>query len=157
CYFKGNVMPGVFNKQNEKRGRKISGKVNYKTYVNNPFFPSYVTTQTAENAYKNVLSNVGCNLPVLDEHDTRIINETIRDTVSVVGSVSGLPGFPDNQSDAGGWEEYPEVHRTETWDSDMDGLPDWWEEVHGLNPHSSKGDFSDASADKDNDGFTNLN
>ncbi|HLR38424.1 MAG TPA: hypothetical protein VK084_10275, partial [Chitinophagaceae bacterium] len=58
---------------------------------------------------------------------------------------------------AGGWEKYPEVHRSDHWDSDKDGLPDWWEDVHGLNPHSPEGDFSDANADKNNDGFTNLN
>ncbi|HEX5551615.1 MAG TPA: hypothetical protein VFX43_00110, partial [Chitinophagaceae bacterium] len=29
CYFKGNVMPGHFNEQNESAGRKISGHVNY--------------------------------------------------------------------------------------------------------------------------------
>src|SRR5699024_7477783 len=28
---------------------------------------------------------------------------------------------------------------------------------HDLNPHSLKGDFSDANADEDNNGFTNLN
>src|SRR5699024_10788143 len=105
----------------------------------------------------NVLSDVGCNIPVLDNHDVRIINETLKGTVSVTGSVSGLPGFPDNQADAGGWEKYPEVHRAAGWDSDKDGLPDWWEKIHDLNPHSLKGDFSDANADEDNNGFTNLN
>ena len=37
-------------------------------------------------------------------------------------------------------------------DADADGLPDEWEKKHGLNP----GDAADALADKDNDGFTNL-
>jgi len=37
-------------------------------------------------------------------------------------------------------------------DADGDGLPDEWEKKYGLNP----GDASDANADKDNDGFTNL-
>lgn len=157
CYFKGNAMPGVFDERNEKRGRMVSGKVDYPTYVDHPFFPSYVTTQTANNAYKNVLSDVGCNIPMLDDHDVRIINETLNDTFSIRGSVSGLPGFPDDESDAGGWEKYPEKHRPENWDSDKDGLPDWWESIHGLNPHSEKGDFSDTNADKDGDGYTNLN
>ncbi len=155
-YFKGNVMPGVFKEKNEKRGRKISGEVNYATYVNSPFFPAHVTTQTADNAYKNVLSDVGCNEPVIDDHDIRMVTETLDSTFSLRGSVSGKPGFPDNQADAGGWEHYPEVHRPQNWDSDQDGLPDWWEEIHGLNLHSAKGDFSDANADKDRDGITNL-
>ena len=38
------------------------------------------------------------------------------------------------------------------WDSDGDGLPDWWELAHGLNPK----DPSDAGEDPDQDGMTNL-
>lgn len=37
-------------------------------------------------------------------------------------------------------------------DQDNDGLPDEWEKKYGLNPT----DAADASADSDNDGFTNL-
>lgn len=37
-------------------------------------------------------------------------------------------------------------------DADGDGLPDEWEKKFGLNP----GDAADANADKDNDGFTNM-
>jgi hypothetical protein len=157
CYFKGNVMPGHFNEKTERRGRESTKlHVIYRTFVDSAFFPPHVRTVSAENAYVNVLSDVGCNEPTLDDHDIRMINETLKGTTSVTGSVSGKKGFPDNEADAGGYENYPEVHRPESWDSDHDGLPDWWEEIHGLNPHSPKGDFSDANADKDKDGFTNL-
>ncbi len=37
-------------------------------------------------------------------------------------------------------------------DSDGDGMPDFWEQIYGLNPN----DPSDASADADGDGLTNL-
>ena len=37
-------------------------------------------------------------------------------------------------------------------DADEDGLPDEWENRHGLNP----GDAADANSDKDGDGFTNM-
>lgn len=156
CYFAGNLMPGHFNLSNESDGREISGHVPYATYVNAPFFPSHVTTQTAEDAYKNVLSDVGCNEPRLDDHDTRIIHETLTGTYSVVGGVSGKKGFPDDEKDAGGYENYPEVHRAPGWDTDHDGLPDWWEKLHGLNPNSAQGDFSDANGDLDGDGYTRL-
>lgn len=121
-----------------------------------PFFPSDATIHRATNAYKQVLSDVGCNRPVLDDHDARVIRETLDGTYTYVGSVSGSPGLPDSQDDVGGWEEYPEVHRPPDWDSDFDGLPDWWERIHGLNPHSPPGDFSDSNGDPDGDEFTNL-
>jgi Bacterial TSP3 repeat len=41
-------------------------------------------------------------------------------------------------------------------DSDHDGLPDWWEILHGTNPNSPPGDFSDSNADPNGDGYSNL-
>jgi hypothetical protein len=56
----------------------------------------------------------------------------------------------------GGWESYPEVHRSASFDADNDGLPNWWEDVKGLNSNSAPNDFSDANSDADHDGFTEL-
>lgn len=156
-FFDGNIMEGVFNENNQSAGRKESGKkVSYETFVTKPFFLPYVTTQSARDAYKDVLSDVGCNQPVFDNHDIRIINETLKGTYTYKGSRSGKPGLPDSHEDVGGWEEYPEVKRPANFDSDHDGLPDWWEKLHQLNPRSTSGDFSDPNADADRDGFTNL-
>ncbi|WP_316809999.1 Ig-like domain-containing protein [Pedobacter heparinus] len=156
-FFDGNIMPGQFDEKNQEAGRKESGKkVSYQTFVDKPFFLPYVTTQSARDAYKDVLSDVGCNQPVFDDHDIRIINETLAGTYTYKGSKSGKPGLPDSQEDVGGWEDYPEVQRPASFDSDHDGLPDWWEKLHKLNPNSASGDFSDANADPDKDGFTNL-
>ncbi|MEN2487442.1 T9SS type A sorting domain-containing protein [Flavobacterium sp. B11] len=157
CYFNGNVMPGYFDESNQTLGRKASGNtVPYDNFVNTPFFPSYVTTQSAKNAYKIVLSDVGCTQPEFDDHDQRIISETLNGTYSAVGSVTGKPGFPDNEADAGGFESYPTEVRDSNWDSDQDGLPNWWENIIGTNANSAIGDFSDANADPDLDGYTNL-
>ena len=160
CYFAGNVMPGRFDETNQEAGRRVSysngDTSSYETYVDAPFFESYVTTQTARDAYKNVLSDIGCSQPVLDDHDTRIINETADSTYSTVGSVSGLKGFPDHEQDAGGFESYPEIHRPVNWDTDNDGLPNWWEQLKNLNVNSPAGDFSDANGDPDRNGFTHL-
>lgn len=157
CYFNGNVMPGYFDESNQTAGRKASGNtVTYENFVNTPFFPSYVTTQSAKNAYKIVLSDVGCTQPEFDEHDQRIITETLNGTYSAVGSVTGKPGFPDNEADVGGFEIYPIVNRDANWDTDQDGLPNWWETIIGTNANSAIGDFSDANADNDLDGYTNL-
>ncbi|WP_289657921.1 T9SS type A sorting domain-containing protein [Flavobacterium panacagri] len=157
CYFSGNVMPGYFDESNQTAGRRASGvTVTFENFVNAPFFPSYVTTQSAKNAYKIVLSDVGCTQPEFDDHDQRIITETLNGTYSAVGSVTGKPGFPDNEADVGGFETYPTVVRDANWDTDQDGLPNWWEAIIGTNVNSAIGDFSDANADTDQDGYTNL-
>ena len=44
------------------------------------------------------------------------------------------------------------VHAPGSADSDADGMPDWWELKHGLDP----ADPSDASGDADSDGLCNL-
>ncbi|TDD98020.1 T9SS type A sorting domain-containing protein [Flavobacterium cellulosilyticum] len=159
-YFAGNIMPGFFDESNQTLGRRStisSGiTINYETFVNTPFFPSFVTTQSATQAYKIVLSDVGCTQPVFDDHDTRMVNETLAGTYSVTGSVTGKKGFPDNEADAGGFESYPAISRDVNWDSDNDGLPNWWETTIGTNVNSGSGDFSDSNADADLDGYTNL-
>jgi hypothetical protein len=159
-YVSGNVMPGYFDETRQDLGERIrisnGAIVNWQTWVTSPFFTSYVTTQTAKDTYKQVLSNVGNNQPVFDDHDIRIVNETLNGTYTYSGSVSGLPGLPDNQADVGGWENYPEVHRSAAFDTDNDGLPNWWEDLKGLNSNSAANDFSDANSDADHDGFTEL-
>lgn len=159
-FFSGNVMPGYFNASNQEKGRTIKvykkEGISFETFVFQPFFPSYVTTQKAEDAYKNVLSDVGASLPVLDEHDQRIINETLNASYSAKGSKSGLAGMIDTQEDVGGWEDYPKQAREAHWDTDKDGLPDWWEKYFRLNVASNSGDFSDSNADQNKDGFTQL-
>ena len=128
----------------------------YSATVASPFFPSHATIHTATNAYKQVLSDVGCNLPQIDAHDTRVINETLNGTYSVTGSVSGKKGLPDTTADLGGWENYGAEVRPAGFDTDGDGLPDWWETIKGLNPGSASGDFAESNADPDGDGYTNL-
>lgn len=160
AYMAGNVMPGYFDENNQEKGRKITWSngdtSKYETFVSKPFFPSYVTTQTAEEAYKNVLSDVGANSGVFDDHDIRIIKETLNGTFTYRGSKTNFPGLPDSHLDVGGWEDYPVTERERDFDTDNDGLPDWWEKLKGTNPNSKTGDFSDSNADKDGDGFSEL-
>ncbi|HET8829965.1 MAG TPA: hypothetical protein VFM79_11525, partial [Pelobium sp.] len=160
-FFDGNVMPGKFNESTQSAGRRIvysngNPPLTYIPWVDAPFFDSYVTTQSAYHAYKMVLSDVGANQPVFDDHDIRMVNETLAGSYSVTGSVSGKKGFPDTELDAGGYESYPEVSRLTNWDSDKDGLPDWWETIKGSNVNSAPNDFSDPNEDNDRDGFTEL-
>jgi len=166
-FFTNNVMPGVFGYANQSAGRTASTEsggwlpTNYNSWVSAPFFPSYATIHHATNAYKQVLSDAGCSRPAIDDHDVRVIRETIDGTWTYRGSydtnVNALnKGLPDSQEDVGGWEDYGTAARPADWDTDHDGLPDWWEQIKGLNPNSTPGDFSDSNGDPDGDEYSNL-
>ncbi|MCA9236745.1 MAG: hypothetical protein KDA44_14820, partial [Planctomycetales bacterium] len=156
-YVAGNVMEGRYGADQRYAGVQESRDKPMAEYiVEEPFFESFVTTTSAADAVADVLGDIGCNRPALDEHDQRVIQEVRDGTTTYQGSVSGLPGLPDSQQDVGGWEDYPEQHRPADWDVDGDGLPGWWEVEHGLNPESPAGDLANAHADADGNGFTNL-
>mgnify|MGYP002854940522 CR=1 FL=1 len=111
-----------------------------------PFFPSYATVETAEAAFCNVLSDVGCNQPELSNHDQRIVSETLNGTTSTVGRYTKKRGLPDCESDAGGFSSLniTEAQRDAQWDTDRDGLPDWFELLLGTNPYqASNNDCTD--------------
>jgi pectate lyase len=99
-----------------------------------------VHTASAEDVYPVVLAGAGATAPVRDAIDRRIISE-VRD---------GSGSIIDSQWEVGGWPEYRSARPPR--DSDRDGMPDEWETVHGLNPN----DPSDGSADRNGDGYTNL-
>jgi hypothetical protein len=157
-FFDGNVMPGHFGITNQVAGRKATTErggslpQDYSPWSDRPFFESFVRTHSSEDALASVLADVGCNFPALDDHDARVIAEVRSGTAKFKGSKTGLPGLPDSQDDVGGWEDYPVVHRPANWDTDHDGIPDEWETTHGLNPNDAR----DGIADRDGDGFTNL-
>ncbi|MDC0935809.1 hypothetical protein OAS39_05950 [Pirellulales bacterium] len=158
-YVAGNVMENVVGAEGptgEFAGMRVRGRQEAPVTVATPFFAHHVKTHTAEEAMNEVLADVGCNRPVLDEHDRRIIEETRTGTHRYQGSVTGLPGLPDSQEDVGGWEDYPTMRRAEDWDADDDGLPTWWEERQGLDPNSPPGDLADAHADPDGNGYSHL-
>jgi len=99
-----------------------------------------VRTSSASEAYVAVLATVGASLPRRDSVDAQIISE-VR---------SGKGSMIDSQQQVGGWPELKSA--APLLDSDGDGIPDLWERRHGLNPR----DGSDGAADKDKDGYTNL-
>lgn len=154
-FVEGNIMEGVAGPEGPIgpfKGMKIRGKQDAPATAPKPFFPHHVETHTATKAYENVLADVGCNVPMLDDHDKRVIAETRAGTTEFKGSKSGLPGLPDSQDDVGGWENYPEIHRPANWDTDGDGMPDKWESEKGFDPD----DPMDGTLDPDGDGYTNL-
>ena len=154
AYVSGNIRE---NKNHtltyDKKGVTYNATGDYpeETWYDEPFFPSCATIHTAEEAFKIVTSNIGATQPVQDDTDTRVIRETITGTYTYVGSRSGIKGEIDNEADAGGFELYPEETRPIDFDTDQDGMPDWWENVIGCNPAAA-----DNNADPDHDGYTLL-
>ncbi|MBN1187937.1 MAG: T9SS type A sorting domain-containing protein [Bacteroidales bacterium] len=164
-YFNGNVVEnkdGTFacdgTDNTCSRTYELSnGQIlDWEVFVDEPFFPSEATIDDAYYAYKKVLSDVGSVQPAFDDHDIRIIDETLNGKYSLTGSVTGKKGFPDHEKDAGYWEVYPGYLRDVNWDTDLDGLPNWWEVAHGLDTNSASDDFSETNADLDLNGYTNL-
>lgn len=154
-YVSGNIVDGVSaaeGPQGPFKGVVPRGRQEASVTVARPFFPSYVETHSAKKAYENVLRDVGCNFPKLDDHDRRVIRETRTGKVTYRGSRSDLPGLPDSQRDVGGWEPYPIVRRPDGWDTDRDGMPNAWEKERGLDPN----DPADGRQDSDGDGYTSL-
>lgn len=96
------------------------------TYISRLFEP-YVETQSATEAYKRVLSDSGASQPVFDDHDKRIVRETLEGTTTYVGSKSGKKGIIDSDADAGGLESFPTTVRPVDWDTNNDGIADWWD------------------------------
>ena len=105
--------------------------------------------ESAEQAFETVLTKAGCSLR-RDAIDTRIAEEVRTGTAVCKGSNGSTGGLIDTQADAGGW---PDLQAGETQkDTDRDGIPDAWEEAHGLNPLSN----ADGKAETLVSGYSNL-
>lgn len=89
--------------------------------------------QTAQEAFQTVLDTVGC-FP-RDTVERRLIRETRDNTYTYQGSKAKKKGIIDTPSDAEGFFEYPQVPALT--DTDLDGMPDEWEQVFGLDPDNA--------------------
>lgn len=190
-YMTGNVMSGVSGQANLFTNNWANGgfyngtNVESQVRTNAEIYPSYVTTVTASNAYKIVLSDSGCNRPLPDAIDARIVGEVLDRTTHYVGtngnpyiingivqprSGANLPGFIDSQNDVKDYQStnvaLANYSANAPWppyytynvpeDTDHDGMLDWWELDKGFNPNSAAADFADSNGDPDGDGYTNL-
>ncbi|MBR6251100.1 MAG: hypothetical protein IKR17_07910 [Bacteroidales bacterium] len=166
-YVNGNVRQAVNNGAitEDKDGDtytyvlKNGQKLDWTVFVSEPYFESYATLESARAAYKNVLSDAGCSQPTLDDHDVRMVSETLAGTASTKGSRSGKSGLIDRETDNGceglDWyydeEKFPWLRRTKNFDTDQDGMPDWWEKAVG-----SDAAVANNNADPDGDDYTLL-
>jgi hypothetical protein len=120
-------------------------------------------TNTASDAYRNVLNHVGANWWNRSPVDTRLVSE-VR---TGAGKIKAWADDPFNPDPAEGteWREMLSYRantvtgaapftRDANWDQEAgggDGMPTWWENEHGLNPFAD-----DNNGDFDSDGYTNL-
>lgn len=121
----------------------------WSVFQNNPwsFWSEETNVESAKAAYKNVLSDVGCNQPVLDNHDTRMVTETKNGTYTFTGTKSlakGRYGHIDHEDDIvinnkKGFETLNIVTETREadWDTDGDGIPNWFETAKGWDENSA--------------------
>lgn len=102
------------------------------------FTASNLQVQPAPEASAAVLRSVGA-VP-RDAVDLRLLKDVVDRTGKIIDRVEQVGGYPVYQPG------------TPPPDTDRDGLPDAWEQAHNLNP----ADPADAAADRDGDGYTNL-
>lgn len=162
-YVAGNVIEGYpeVSADNWNGGVQIAGDKHMLSAMKMaaPWNAMKINEQTPLEAYKVVLANAGCVLPVRDAVDKRIIDEVRNGNATYEGETykkkskvadkSRICGIIDSQKDVGGWPELKSLPAPT--DSDHDGMPDEWEEKNGLNPN----DATDRNQ-KSSDGYTYL-
>jgi hypothetical protein len=164
AYVKGNIREETNDSKtqdaegNTYRYEKSNGQVlNWEPWSSEPFFESYANVETADVAYKNVLSDVGCTLPFFDKHDQRMVSETLNRTSSTKGVRTKKNGIIDTEEDEGceGFDleklGLTTESRADDWDTDGDGIPDWFEELTGTNASAANN-----NEDRDGDYYTDL-
>jgi len=110
----------------------------------NPFENGGYVVRDPAQIYEEVLDHVGAVLPKRDMIDERIIRE-VRTGKTTYGD-----GMIDRVDQTEGWPELKSSPAPR--DTDRDGIPDAWEQQHGLD-HANP---ADGNEDRDGDGFTNL-
>jgi hypothetical protein len=98
-----------------------------------------VATDSAEVAYERVLAQAGAMPWRRDPVDVRVTSTVREQNGQIIDSTDQIGGWPTLHA-----EEPP-------MDSDNDGLPDYWEEVVGLNPNDPSDRNSVAAS-----GYTQL-
>ena len=125
-------------------GRDIAWAMFDDTWVSHyeEFSMPVIDTHTSDEAYADVIQNVGAYPWARDTVDVRIISDLKNGTGKII----------DSQTEVGGYPVLAVETRSENWDTDQDGMPDWWEEKHGFNRENA----DDRNDDVDGNGYTNL-
>lgn len=120
-----------------------------------------VTTHAADAALNLAVKYCGASLR-MDSADARVLQDVKNGTgtsgekggTTVIGLDRSWYGIIDSQTDVGGWPAYTATQEelARTKDTDGDGIPDYYEELFGLN----KDDKNDAAKYNFDDRYTNL-
>ena len=164
-YVDGNVNPlhsvvtndnwtyGIYNQiRQQDVDNTFDQAVKDSMRLNAPIHFLATTTHTAEKAYEQVLKYAGASLH-RDALDEILISDALNGEATFTGSGNRL-GFINSQEDVKSKIPtlWPELNQTQApQDTDGDGMPDEWEDQHGLN----KNNKSDGNA-KGQGGYTNL-
>lgn len=172
AYVDGNIVEGNdrVTKDNWDGGVQVESLPDAGIYTDEirwhtPWPMPHLTIMSAQEAYDYVLENVGSTLPTRDAVDERIVRVVKTGVIEYPKNVNlddvpkfvhrRLPedsykmGIITHPDQVGG---YPKYKGKAYKDTDGDGMPDWWEKKHGLNPN----DPSDANGDLNGDGYTNI-
>ena len=149
-YISGNYVYGNSTVTNDNWNGGVdfdSGVTSALAKMSTAFNFESITTQTATEAYNDVLKGVGASYK-RDTVDGRIIKEVQTGTVTFNGSKTGMKGIIDSQTDVGGW---PVLKQTiPPTDTDSDGMPDTWETSKGLDPKVANANGRNLSTAYDN-------
>lgn len=173
-YVSGNIMEGneQVTKNNWAGGVQVrdgedAGEFISQIKVDQPFpIANKFPIMSAKEAYGYVLDHAGATLPKRDAVDKRVTEQARTGKIFYNEDYKGSPvggkyikrrlppdsykmGIITDPNQVGG---YPEYKGTPYKDADNDGMPDSWEKKHQLNPK----DPSDAVADRDRDGYSNI-
>ncbi|MGB8226402.1 MAG: hypothetical protein WCE45_06000, partial [Sedimentisphaerales bacterium] len=108
--------------------------------INAPIPSIPVRTQSAEDAYKQVVEKGGATKPVRD-NITSYVAQTVKDGTGFI------PGTPTDWPH-GGYGKYPEAKAP--LDENQNGIPDKWEISHGLDLKNTKATGRDLDPEYDN-------
>ena len=137
-YVKGNVVP-----------EKVMHPESLEWVIRNPHTADKVTTNSAHEAYQQILNHAGANRRLKNDGTFQIIRDSV-DKRIVRDVKQGTGSIIDDPLEIGGWPELNSGYPYK--DRDGDGMSDKYEKLYGFDPTY----LSDGIEDADGDGYTNV-
>src|SRR5260370_4372138 len=116
-FMSGNTMEGFEYESDNWAAFRGAAEEHTLVRVDSPCFPSYVTTQSAGEAFTSVLADVGANYPKQDVIDRRLIAEVRAGTTHYIGTNGPAFSHPS--------PNYPGIIDSKTGDKAAEGSPNF--------------------------------